>query len=102
MCADVKKVIYSQAIGGIFFALFGGQPMVILLTTAPLALYTKVIYVICAEWELDFVAMYACTGLWNAFFLIIYAITDVSRILKWATRLVWSVVYKFNVVTVEL
>jgi len=39
--ADVKKVIYSQTIGGLVFAIFGGQPMVILLTTAPLALYTK-------------------------------------------------------------
>jgi sodium borate transporter 11 len=39
--ADVKKAIYSQTIGGLVFAVFGGQPMVILLTTAPLALYTK-------------------------------------------------------------
>jgi len=39
--ADVTKTIYSQTIGGLVFAAFGGQPMVILLTTAPLALYTK-------------------------------------------------------------
>jgi len=39
--ADVTKAIYSQTIGGLVFAAFGGQPMVILLTTAPLALYTK-------------------------------------------------------------
>jgi len=39
--ADVKKVIYSQTIGGVFYTIFGGQPMVVLLTTAPLALYTK-------------------------------------------------------------
>ena len=39
--SDVKKVIYAQTIGGFLFAFFGGQPMVILLTTAPLALYTK-------------------------------------------------------------
>ena len=38
---DVTKTIYSQTIGGLVFAAFGGQPMVILLTTAPLALYTK-------------------------------------------------------------
>ena len=38
---DVQKVIISQAIGGIAFALFAGQPLVILLTTAPLALYVK-------------------------------------------------------------
>ena len=39
--SDVTKTIYSQTIAGLIFAIFGGQPMVILLTTAPLALYTK-------------------------------------------------------------
>ncbi len=41
MFTDVKKVIYSQTIGGLLFAFIGGQPLVVLLTTAPLALYTK-------------------------------------------------------------
>lgn len=83
---DVKKVLYSQTIGGIFFAIFGGQPMVILLTTAPLALFTKVIYNICEDWDLDFGAMFACTGLWNSAFLVVYSITDASKIMKWSTR----------------
>lgn len=38
---DVQKVFISQAIGGMIFALFGGQPLIVLLTTAPLALYIK-------------------------------------------------------------
>jgi len=38
---DVHKVIISQAVGGILFALFGGQPLIVLLTTAPLAIYVK-------------------------------------------------------------
>lgn len=37
----VKKLVFSQAAGGMLFALFGGQPLIILLSTAPLALYTK-------------------------------------------------------------
>ncbi len=39
--ADVKKVIYAQTIGGFLFSIFSGQPMTIVLTTAPLALFTK-------------------------------------------------------------
>ena len=39
--ADVQKVIISQAVGGMLFALFGGQPLIVMLTTAPLALYIK-------------------------------------------------------------
>lgn len=38
---DVKKVIVGQTIGGLFQALLGGQPLLILLTTAPLSLYIK-------------------------------------------------------------
>lgn len=39
--ADVEKVLYSQTFGGLVFAFFGGTPHIVLLTTAPLALYTK-------------------------------------------------------------
>lgn len=38
---DLRKAIIGQAIGGLVFALFGGQPLVIIMTTAPLCLYTK-------------------------------------------------------------
>ena len=37
----------------------------IVMTTAPLCLYIKVIYGISEEFELDFYAMYACVGCWN-------------------------------------
>ncbi|KFM77796.1 Sodium bicarbonate transporter-like protein 11, partial [Stegodyphus mimosarum] len=56
------------------------------MTTAPLSLYTKVIFNICQDFQLNFHAMYACVGLWNTFFLIIFSIFDVSRIMKWSTR----------------
>jgi len=46
----------------------------------------SVIYNICEDWDLDFVAMFACTGLWNSFFLLIYAFTDASNLMKWCTR----------------
>ena len=39
---SVRKTIISQAFGGMVFALLGGQPLVILLSTAPLALIIKV------------------------------------------------------------
>lgn len=38
---DLRKAIIGQAIGGLAFALLGGQPLVIIMTTAPLCLYTK-------------------------------------------------------------
>lgn len=104
--SGVKKAIYAQAIGGLFFAIFGGQPMIILLTTVPLAIYVKsmfqtwflitppqlyctfitVIYRISEDYNLDFFAMYACVGLWAQFFLILYANTELSNIMRFATR----------------
>lgn len=38
---DLRKSIAGQALGGLAFALLGGQPLVIIMTTAPLCLYTK-------------------------------------------------------------
>ena len=31
--------------------------------------------------------MYACVGLWNMMFLLLYAVSDASRLMKWSTRL---------------
>lgn len=47
---------------------------------------SPVIYGISEEFDLNFHAMYACVGLWNTFFLIFYAVFDVSRLMKWCTR----------------
>ncbi|XP_064624285.1 solute carrier family 4 member 11-like isoform X2 [Lineus longissimus] len=82
----VTQVIYSQTISGLLFGFCGGQPLIILLTTAPLALYTKIIFAISTDYGIDFLAMFTCTGLWNCFFLMIYALFDVSKLMKWSTR----------------
>uniref|UniRef100_A0A914WXG6 Bicarbonate transporter-like transmembrane domain-containing protein n=1 Tax=Plectus sambesii TaxID=2011161 RepID=A0A914WXG6_9BILA len=83
---NVKKVIFAQAVGGIFFAIFSGQPMNIALTSAPLAIYIKVIYTISESFGYDFFAMYACVGLWCQFFLTICAFTEAANVMKSATR----------------
>ncbi|XP_061166083.1 solute carrier family 4 member 11-like isoform X1 [Saccostrea echinata] len=83
---DVQKVLFSQCVGGLLFAIFGGQPLIVLLTTAPLALYTKIIFSICEDFDLNFSAMFACTGLWNAFFLFIYVFFNTSKLMKYSSR----------------
>ncbi|KAK7496612.1 hypothetical protein BaRGS_00012264, partial [Batillaria attramentaria] len=83
---NVEKVLYSQTFGGLVFALFGGTPQIVLLTTAPLAIYSKIIYNISSDFDLNFPAMYACVGLWNAFFLVLYSIFDLSILMQFSTR----------------
>lgn len=37
----VPKAVASQCLGGIFFSIFAGQPLIVVMTTAPLTLYVK-------------------------------------------------------------
>ncbi|XP_069778831.1 solute carrier family 4 member 11 [Narcine bancroftii] len=77
---DVQKTILAQCIGGVAYAVFAGQPMGIVLTTAPLALYIHVIQDICDDYNLNFFAFYACVGLWNSLFCIIYGVGNLSSL----------------------
>ncbi|CAG2106713.1 unnamed protein product [Medioppia subpectinata] len=83
---DTRRALVGQTIGGFVFALFGGQPLVLIMTTAPLCLYTKVVYDISGDFGVDFYDMFACVGLWNALFVVLYALFDVSVLMRWCTR----------------
>lgn len=83
---DPKKTMIGQAVGGVFFALFSGQPLIVIMTTAPLCIYVKVIYQISQDLEVDFGSFYACVGLWMSFFLVIMSVTNSSNLIKYCTR----------------
>lgn len=50
--------------------------------TSPLVLLPAVICGICDDYNLDFNTFYAWTGLWNSFFLVLYAIFNLSLIMQ--------------------
>ena len=84
---ETRKGILSQAIGGILFAVFSGQPLSVVQTTIPVVLFTKLIYTFSVNlFNVDFLTFYTLTGLWNAFFLIIYSITGISKIMAFCSR----------------
>ncbi|NXI16350.1 S4A11 protein, partial [Irena cyanogastra] len=99
---DVRKTIFGQCIGGLLYALFSGQPLVVLLTTAPLALYINVIRGICDDYNLDFSAFYAWIGLWNSFFLVIYSLFNVSLLMKLFKRSTEEIIALFISITFVL
>uniref|UniRef100_A0A2K5D6E7 Solute carrier family 4 member 11 n=1 Tax=Aotus nancymaae TaxID=37293 RepID=A0A2K5D6E7_AOTNA len=99
---DVQKTIAGQSIGGLLYALFSGQPLVILLTTAPLALYIQVIRVICDDYNLDFNSFYAWTGLWNSFFLALYAFFNLSLVMSLFKRSTEEIIALFISITFVL
>ncbi|CAH6787862.1 Slc4a11 [Phodopus roborovskii] len=99
---DVQKTIAGQSIGGLLYALFSGQPLVILLTTAPLAIYIQVIRVICDDYNLDFNSFYAWTGLWNSFFLALYAFFNLSLLMSLFKRSTEEIIAFFISITFVL
>ncbi|XP_054429947.1 solute carrier family 4 member 11 isoform X2 [Pteronotus mesoamericanus] len=99
---DVQKTVAGQSIGGLLYALFSGQPLVVLLTTAPLALYIHVIRGICDDYNLDFNTFYAWTGLWNSFFLAVYALFNLSLIMRLFKRSTEEIIALFISITFML
>uniref|UniRef100_A0A8C3KIL2 Solute carrier family 4 member 11 n=1 Tax=Calidris pygmaea TaxID=425635 RepID=A0A8C3KIL2_9CHAR len=99
---DVRKTIVGQCIGGLLYALFSGQPLVVLLTTAPLALYINVIRGICDDYNLDFSAFYAWIGLWNSFFLVMYSLFNFSLLMKLFKRSTEEIIALFISITFVL
>eukprot|EP01133_Synstelium_polycarpum_P003575 gene3575-4091_t len=85
---SVSKTIVSQGVGGMIFALTSGQPMVVLLSTAPIAIFIKITYSIAQANNLDFWSLYAMIGLANALFLIIYAVSGASRLMRYSSRFI--------------
>ncbi|XP_055288435.1 solute carrier family 4 member 11 isoform X2 [Moschus berezovskii] len=99
---DVQKTVAGQGIGGLLYALFSGQPLVVLLTTAPLALYINVIHGICDDYNLNFSTFYAWTGLWNSFFLALYALFNLSLVMSLFKRSTEEIIALFISITFVL
>ncbi|XP_078600895.1 solute carrier family 4 member 11-like [Branchiostoma floridae x Branchiostoma japonicum] len=96
---DVRKVILAQTLGGLIYAMFSGQPLIILQTTAPLALYTKIIYEMAHSLHVDFLPMFGCVGLWSSGFVLLYALVGANRIMKYTTRCVEEIFALFIATT---
>ncbi|CAD5231901.1 unnamed protein product [Bursaphelenchus xylophilus] len=83
---NVKKEILSQIIGGLWFGLLGGQLFLVMLSTAPISIYIEVIQQLSLQYNLDFFKIYTMTGIWCSFFLIVSAILEFSKLMKYARR----------------
>ena len=73
-------------LGGLIFSIFAGQPLVVVMTTAPLVLFTKIILLVARDFKFEFLPFFAMVGIWNSFFLIIYAVFNLSVLMKFSSR----------------
>lgn len=79
----VIETLVSQAFAGIVFSVFAGQPLTVVMTTAPLTVFIHVLHQWCNSLEIDFLQFYAWTGLWTALILIVLVVTDACYIMKY-------------------
>jgi len=83
---NVEKILVGQVCGGLVFSILAGQPLVVVMTTAPLVLFTKIILLVAKDFGFPFLPFFAMVGLWNSFFLIFYAIFNLSKLMKYSSR----------------
>jgi len=82
----VVEMLVASAFCGIAYALFSGQPLIILGGVGPLLVFTGILYRISADMQLPFLSTYAWVGFWTALLLILMAVTDASCLMRYFTR----------------
>ena len=82
------EMIAASAFCGVIYALFSGQPLIILGGTGPLLVFTMILYDICRHKNVDipFLPTYAWVGVWTAISLLILSLTNASNLMRYFTR----------------
>jgi hypothetical protein len=58
----VVETLFSTALCGVLFAIVGGQPLVVVGVTGPIVIFTRTIYSIAKDLDLDFLQFYSWIG----------------------------------------
>lgn len=80
------EMIMATSICGIIYSLIAGQPLIILGGTGPLLVFTLILFRNCTRFEIPFLQVYTMVGLWAAFFTIVWAVTNLSCLMKYFSR----------------
>jgi len=80
------EMIAATAWCGIFYALFGGMPIMINGGTGPVLAFAGVLYKLSKSLDVPFLTFNAWVGLWVALYMFIAAFFDLNKLMKYATR----------------
>ncbi|CAG2204038.1 NCBE [Mytilus edulis] len=80
------ECLLAVAFVNLAFALFGGQPLIIMGSTGPVLVLEIIIYDMCREYQWDFLSFRCMIGLWSALFLLIIVAFDLSAFVRHITR----------------
>ena len=81
------EVIVSTFVCGTVFALFSGQPLLILGGTGPVAIFESILFIVAEQHlRVPFLVMRAWTGIWVALILAVCACADLCFCIRYITR----------------
>ncbi|XP_073726451.1 electroneutral sodium bicarbonate exchanger 1 [Misgurnus anguillicaudatus] len=78
--------LLGASMTGVAYSLFAGQPLTILGSTGPVLVFEKILFKFCKDFELSYLSLRTCIGLWTAFLCLILVATDASSLVCYITR----------------
>ena len=81
----MEVTMLGQVMAGIIFSLFSTQPLGLVMTTPPITLLMELIYKISKTWQVDFLQFYGMTGMFIGIWMVVFSITNSSKLLKYVT-----------------
>ncbi len=81
----IQQVLWMQLVAGCGFVLVAGQPLAIVMTTAPFVLFASVLHGVAASLNVAFLPLYAWSGLFCALYCAAAAVFNVSCLIRYFT-----------------
>ncbi|TSK42089.1 Electroneutral sodium bicarbonate exchanger 1 [Bagarius yarrelli] len=78
--------LLGASMTGVAYSLFAGQPLTILGSTGPVLVFEKILFKFCKDYDLSYLSLRTCIGLWTAFLCFILVATDASSLVCYITR----------------
>ncbi|XP_023655356.1 electroneutral sodium bicarbonate exchanger 1 isoform X3 [Paramormyrops kingsleyae] len=78
--------LLGASMTGVAYSLFAGQPLTILGSTGPVLVFEKILFKFCKDYDLSYLSLRTCIGLWTAFLCLLLVATDASSLVCYITR----------------
>ncbi|XP_072847161.2 electroneutral sodium bicarbonate exchanger 1 isoform X2 [Pogona vitticeps] len=78
--------LLGASMTGVVYSLFAGQPLTILGSTGPVLVFEKILFKFCKDYNLSYLSLRTCIGLWTTFMCVLLVATDASSLVCYITR----------------
>ncbi|KAG9330132.1 hypothetical protein JZ751_027244, partial [Albula glossodonta] len=86
MSPSAIESLLGASLTGVAYSLFAGQPLTILGSTGPVLVFEKILFKFCKDYNLSYLSLRTCIGLWTAFLCLLLVATDASALVCYITR----------------